>query len=35
VADRKTDRRLRETDARIEKMVSATGGYIREHQENK
>jgi hypothetical protein len=29
--DRETDRRFRETDARIDKMVSAMGNYIRQH----
>jgi hypothetical protein len=29
--DRETDRRFRETDARIDKMISAMGNYIRDH----
>jgi len=29
--DRETDRRFHETDARIDKMISAMGGYIRDH----
>jgi len=29
--DRETDRRFRETDARIDKLISAMGVYIRDH----